>query len=131
MLCLDRAAVEGGLWGPALILARASGDKAYAETTAAVAAATAGPGTPLSSLLLMLSGGHELLLPGKVPASSSPSKPALGSGFNLKGLLTKSSSKVRVLSEAALSLTDHILRAEGIQTPADTSCLTTRTQRLC
>ena len=87
--------MEGCLWGPALVLARAAGDRAYADTVAAMASATAGPGSPLASLLLMLSGGHDLLLPIKPVASSSPSK--LGSGFNLKGLLNKSASKVRCL----------------------------------
>ena len=87
--------MEGCLWGPALIMARATGDRTYADTVAAMASATAGPGSPLASLLLMLSGGHDLLLPAKPVASSSPSK--LGSGFNLKGLLNKSASKVRCL----------------------------------
>ena len=86
--------MECGLWGPALILARAAGDAAYAETVAAMAAATAGPGSPLSSLLLMLAGGHELVLPAKPSARGSPAKAASGSSFNLKGLLNKSSSKV-------------------------------------
>ena len=86
--------MECGLWGPALILARAAGDGAYAETVAAMAAATAGPGSPLSSLLLMLAGGHELVLPAKPSARGSPAKAASGSSFNLKGLLKKSSSKV-------------------------------------
>ncbi len=90
----DRTAVECGLWGPALILARAAGDAAYAETVAAMAAATAGPGSPLSSLLLMLAGGHELVLPAKPSARGSPAKAASGSSFNLKGLLNKSASKV-------------------------------------
>ncbi len=86
--------MECGLWGPALILARAAGDPIYAETVAAMAAATAGPGSPLSSLLLMLAGGHELVLPAKPSARGSPAKAASGSSFNLKGLLNKSSSKV-------------------------------------
>lgn len=94
VLWMNRAAVEGCLWGPALMLARAAGEKAFAETTAAMAAVTAGPGSPLASLLLMLSGSHDLLLPVKPSTDSSPSKPRAGSSFNLKGLLTKSASKV-------------------------------------
>ena len=86
--------MEGGLWGPALILARAAGDGAYAETAAAMAAATAGPGSPMFSLLLMLAGGHDLVLPAKPSARSSPAKAASGSSFNLKGLLNKTTSKV-------------------------------------
>ena len=89
-----RAAVEWGLWGPALILARAAGDAAYAETAAAMAAATARRGSPLSSLLLMLAGGHDLVLSAKPSAHGSPAKAASGSSFNLKGLLNKSASKV-------------------------------------
>ena len=91
---MSRAAVEGCLWGPALMLARAAGDKAFAETAAAMAAATAAPGSPLASLLLMLSGSHDLLLPVKPSTDSSLSKPRAGSSFNLKDLLTKSASKV-------------------------------------
>ena len=87
--------MDGCLWGIALILARAAGDRAYADTVAAMVSATAGPGSPLALLLLMLSGDHNLLLPAKPVASSSPSK--LGSGFKLKGLLNKSASKVRGL----------------------------------
>lgn len=86
--------MECGLWGPALVLARAAGDAAYAETAAAMAAATAGPGSPLSSLLLMLAGGHDLVLSAKPSARSSPARAASGSSFNLKGLLHKSASKV-------------------------------------
>lgn len=86
--------MESGLWGPALILARASGDAACAETAAAMAAATAGPGSPLASVLLMLAGSHDLVLPAKPLGPSSPAKAATGSSFNLKGLLNKSASKV-------------------------------------
>ena len=100
---MSRAAVEGCLWGPALVLARAAGEKAFAVTAAAMAAATAGPGSPLASLLLMLSGSHDLLLPVKPSTDSSPSKPRAGSSFNLKGLLTKSASKVSPCSSLRAS----------------------------
>ena len=93
--------MECGLWGPALILARAAGDGSYAETAAAMAVATAGPGSPLFSLLLMLAGGHELVLPAKPSARSSPAKAASGSSFNLKGLLNKTTSKVSLDKQQA------------------------------
>ncbi len=87
-------ATDGQLWGPALLLARACGERAFSETAAAAATAAA-PGTPLSSLLHMLAGRPDLVLPapGGPGASLGPagqaggkSGPSSGS-FGLKALL--------------------------------------------
>lgn len=88
-------ATDGQLWGPALLLARACGERAFSETAAAAAATAAAPGTPLSSLLHMLAGRPDLVLPapGGPGASLGPagqaggkSGPSSGS-FGLKALL--------------------------------------------
>ena len=51
-----RVAVEGRLWGPALLLARHCGDKAFIETAGAMAQASTTTGSPLHTLTLLLSG---------------------------------------------------------------------------
>ncbi|CAL8467566.1 g7104 [Coccomyxa elongata] len=88
-------ATDGQLWGPALLLARTCGERAFSETAAAAAAAAAAPGTPLSSLLHMLAGRPDLVLPAPGGPGASPgpagqaggkSGPSSGS-FGLKALL--------------------------------------------
>lgn len=99
------AAVEGQLWGPALLLARVCGDRAFSETAAAMAAAAAAPGTPLHSLLHVLAGRPDLVLPAArgAPGGASPGGPAGQPGrksgppsgsFGLKALLTGSTPQV-------------------------------------
>lgn len=51
-----RVAVTGQLWGPALLLARHCGDKAFLETAAAMAEGSTTAGTPLHTLTLLMSG---------------------------------------------------------------------------
>lgn len=94
--CSCRTAIEGQLWGPALLLARSCGDKAFAETAAAMASSAFAPGTPLHSLSHVLAGRQDLLLP-MAGSRDSPQKQKSGpssGGFNLKALLTSSPSKV-------------------------------------
>lgn len=54
-----RAAQAGGLWGPALLLARGISEAAFAEAAAAMAAATAAPGAPLHTALLAAAGAGD------------------------------------------------------------------------
>lgn len=57
------AAVEGGLWGPALILARASpAPAAWGETVAAACSALLPPCSPAHTALMLLGGGPEAAL---------------------------------------------------------------------
>ena len=60
---LCRAACEGQLWGPALLLARQLGDSAFADVAAAMAAAVGPPGCPLRTLALVLAGRPDAALP--------------------------------------------------------------------
>ena len=65
MLC--RVATAGKLWGPALLLARHCGDKAFVETAAAMAEGSTVAGSPLNSIALIMSGKADALhaaLPG-------------------------------------------------------------------
>lgn len=59
---LPQAAIDGQLWGPALLLATACGDKAFADTATAMAQAHMVPGTPLRTVALMLAGRPDLVL---------------------------------------------------------------------
>ena len=111
--------MKSGLWGPALILARASGADAYAETAAAMAAATAGPGSPLASVLLMLAALHDLVLSAKPVGPSSPAKAAPGSSFNLKGLLNKSASKVSLDKQPGRFTRPHRCMSRTVMTCCD------------
>ena len=51
-----RVATAGKLWGPALLLARHCGDKAFVETAAAMAESSTVSGTPLNSVTLLMAG---------------------------------------------------------------------------
>lgn len=54
-----RVATAGKLWGPALLLARHCGDKAFVETAAAMAESSTVSGTPLNSVTLLMAGRAE------------------------------------------------------------------------
>lgn len=71
-------AVAGQLWGPALLLARHCGDKAFLETAAAMAAGSTTAGSPLHTLTLLMSGKADAVH--AVPAEHA--KPAPGSSLN-------------------------------------------------
>jgi hypothetical protein len=117
----DRAAVEGQLWGPALLLARSCGDKAFSDAAAAMAAAAFVPGTPLHSLSHVLAGRQDLVLPvpGGPASASKKSGPASGGGFGLKALLTSSPVQVRLplthLSHAFWPMLLHQLQQHTIR----------------
>ena len=51
-----RVATAGKLWGPALLLARSCGEKAFTETASAMAEGTTTAGSPLHTLALLISG---------------------------------------------------------------------------
>ena len=57
-----RAAREGCLWGPALLLARHVNEKAFLETAAAMAQHHFPAGAPLRALVLQLTGRAEALV---------------------------------------------------------------------
>lgn len=74
-----RVATAGKLWGPALLLARHCGDKAFVETAAAMAESSTVAGTPLNSVTLLMSGRADAVhaassqasVPGKVSLCSA------------------------------------------------------------
>lgn len=59
------AAIQGGLWGPALVLARVSSNAAaWSETCAAMSAAMLPVSSPAHTALALLGGGPDALLSG-------------------------------------------------------------------
>lgn len=66
-----RVATAGKLWGPALLLARHCGDKAFVETAAAMAESSTVAGTPLNSVTLLMSGRADAVhaMPFQTPAT--------------------------------------------------------------
>ena len=71
------------MWGPALLLARSCGDKAFTETAATMAEGSVTAGSPLHTLTLLLSGKPDAVHaePAAAPAeqSSSPFAQAIQS----------------------------------------------------
>ena len=65
LMGLMQAAVEGQLWGVALMLARQCGNGALAETATAMTMACLHPGTPLSTALLIMAGRPDLVHEGE------------------------------------------------------------------
>ena len=59
-------ALQGRLWGPALVLGHAMGEASFREATAAMTAASFAPASPLSTLCLLHGGCQDLIL-GAVP----------------------------------------------------------------
>lgn len=69
---LCRISVAGKLWGPALLLARTCGDKAFTETAAAMAEGSITAGSPLHTLALLMSGKCDAVHAGHAePAAGS------------------------------------------------------------
>ena len=65
-----RVAVEGRLWGPALLLARHCGDKAFLDTAAAMAKGSTTAGSPLHTLTLLMSGKADAVHAGHAGADA-------------------------------------------------------------
>ena len=63
----------GKLWGPALLLARHCGDKAFLETAAAMSDGSTAAGSPLHTLTLLMSGQTDALH--AVPAGHTGATP--------------------------------------------------------
>ena len=65
-----RTALDGHLWGPALVLGHAMGEASFREAAAAMAAATLAPASPLTTLCLLHSGCHDHIL-GPLPGDTA------------------------------------------------------------
>lgn len=70
--------MDGGLWGPALLLARHCGEAAFAETAAAMAERVAVPGQPLRTLMLLFAGAPAKALG---EGQTAPAAPGLAGGL--------------------------------------------------
>jgi hypothetical protein len=55
--------MEGGLWGPALLLARHQGSEAFSQTAAAMVSRLCVAGSPLSTILNVMAGASDAVFP--------------------------------------------------------------------
>lgn len=69
---LCRVAVDGGLWGLALLLARQCGERPFHDTAAAMTDRLLARGTPLRTLAALIAGSPDLADASAPPQATGP-----------------------------------------------------------